>query len=641
MSAPEPPGPAGPDPGLWRRLVDAAPDMVARVDRDLRLTFVNAALARAAGRAPAELLGRPLAEVPGLPGEATAEWTRRVREAFASGRPGADAHEVEGPEGVRAFEVRIVPEPVGGAPVTHLALWVCEVTDRVVAERAARAAAEASLDALFVLSAVRDAAGRVTDFRYEDVNARAAAMAATTPAGLRGRLLSEVLDPRGGEFVAEFAGVMAEGRPLVREVQMDDVPGVRLGWAQYQVVARPGGVAITARDITAQRRAEAGLRESAEAVERLAAEQGALRRVATAVARAAPPDELFDLVAREVAEQLPADGAAVFRYAGEGRVRIIGAWRLGGLARGHSSQVAPATPLARMRTTGRPTRAEDYRLRDDPVALAARALGFLSSVMAPVRVGGRIWGGVGAFGHAPAAFPVGAEDRLLRFSGLLALAIANAEAEEARRALLGELLGAEEAERRRIAADIHDDAVQVVSAAALRLGSLAEQPGPMPAEALRAVRADLREVAERLRTLLVDLEPPALGQAGLTGALLAHLAEVAARWGVAWRLEGGLEREPAPAVRSLAWRVAVEAVANARKHSGASELVVGLAERDEGIEVRVADDGAGFAPGAEEPSPGHRGIALMRERVRLAGGALDLVSAPGHGTVLTAWIPAP
>jgi signal transduction histidine kinase len=210
--------------------------------------------------------------------------------------------------------------------------------------------------------------------------------------------------------------------------------------------------------------------------------------------------------------------------------------------------------------------------------------------------------------------------------------------------LMAELVAAEEETRRRIAADIHDDTAQAVAATGLRIDALAATlTDPAARQAAAEARQALTEANRRLRRLLFELRPPALDEAGLATALELYLADGFGYDGFDWRVDNRLDSEPAPEIRAILYRVALEALTNARKHAGASEVEVLLERRGVGVAVRVRDDGRGFEPPAPDApaEAGHIGILSMRERAEAAGGRLGLTSGPGEGTVVDFWMPEP
>ena len=209
-----------------------------------------------------------------------------------------------------------------------------------------------------------------------------------------------------------------------------------------------------------------------------------------------------------------------------------------------------------------------------------------------------------------------------------------------RRELARRLQHAQEEERRGIAADIHDDPIQVMSAVDVRLQMLAADPSAVSTEALGEIQAEVRGAIERLRSLLFELRPTALDRDGLVPAIRVYLEHVAAATDWTAEVHDALDADPDPDVRALLYRIVQEAVTNARKHAGASHLRVDVVSAAQGVMVRVHDDGAGFSPEQKTvPEPGHLGLLTMVERAELAGGWARITSAPGAGTTIECWIP--
>jgi PAS domain S-box-containing protein len=210
-----------------------------------------------------------------------------------------------------------------------------------------------------------------------------------------------------------------------------------------------------------------------------------------------------------------------------------------------------------------------------------------------------------------------------------------------RRELLQRLENAQEQERRRIASDIHDDSIQVMSAVDIRLQMLARRgPDSGTAAELLDIQQIVQSSIERLRNLLFELRPLALDREGLAVALRQYLQHTAGQAGWTWEITDGLDREPPPDLRAILYRIAQEAITNANKHARPSRVDVILASDPTGVFVTVRDDGRGFdAATAGEPQPGHLGLATMVERAELTGGHCRLTSAPGAGTTVEAWLP--
>jgi PAS domain S-box-containing protein len=209
-----------------------------------------------------------------------------------------------------------------------------------------------------------------------------------------------------------------------------------------------------------------------------------------------------------------------------------------------------------------------------------------------------------------------------------------------RRELAQRLQHAQEAERRQIAADIHDDPIQVMSAVDMRLQMLAGFPESITVESITEVEQEVAESIERLRSLLFELRPTALDRDGLVPALRLY-AEHSAK-AVGWRVEvlDELHDEPDPDMAALLYRIAQEAIVNVRKHAEATTVRVEAVSAADGAIVRVIDDGGGFTPDlTSAPEPGHLGLTTMVERAELAGGWVRVLSSPGTGTTVECWLP--
>jgi signal transduction histidine kinase len=209
-----------------------------------------------------------------------------------------------------------------------------------------------------------------------------------------------------------------------------------------------------------------------------------------------------------------------------------------------------------------------------------------------------------------------------------------------RRRLHRELLAVTETERRCIASDIHDDVMQKLTAAELRLQRLRTRvPHGPERQLVEDVAAMVGQTDDALRLLLFDLRPPALDlPGGLTSAIRTRLRILERDSGIRTELHVADGDVPAATAQTV-FRLLQEGMVNAATHSGASSLVVSLERRDGGLLARIRDDGCGFAVDTVQPSPGHLGLTLLRERVELAGGWFTLDSEMGVGTTVELWVP--
>jgi signal transduction histidine kinase len=214
-------------------------------------------------------------------------------------------------------------------------------------------------------------------------------------------------------------------------------------------------------------------------------------------------------------------------------------------------------------------------------------------------------------------------------------------ADQARRLLLERLVSAQEDERRRIAGEIHDDSIQVITAAYLRVELFRQTLGDDPnAETLAKLDEALRAAIERLRHMIFELRPAMLDTAGLAATIQAHLDQWEQQTGTRFTLANRLTGEPAPLIRTTLYRIAAEALANVRKHARATHVVVDLDHAHTGYQLKVIDDGVGLVRQPEAGAADHFGISMMAERATMAGGWCRVESNhPRPGTTVVAWAP--
>ncbi|MDX6628981.1 MAG: two-component system, NarL family, sensor kinase [Gaiellales bacterium] len=224
---------------------------------------------------------------------------------------------------------------------------------------------------------------------------------------------------------------------------------------------------------------------------------------------------------------------------------------------------------------------------------------------------------------------------------LLSLLLARRDAavrllSDQRQRLVAEALTAEERERRQLAQELHDGAIQNLLAARHDLDLPARSaPGGPEARAHSAITATVAE----LRGAVADLHPYLLEQAGLAAAIGQAARAAAQRGGFALQLDVS-DGEPGPNDRAVL-RCTSELLANIVRHARATHVSVALQRGEEADRIRVRDDGVGFDPAVVSATvrAGHIGLASLRERAEALGGALSLESAPGTGTVATVTIP--
>jgi signal transduction histidine kinase len=212
-------------------------------------------------------------------------------------------------------------------------------------------------------------------------------------------------------------------------------------------------------------------------------------------------------------------------------------------------------------------------------------------------------------------------------------------------ATVGKVIRAQEEERRRIGRELHDEAVQLLSAAAVRVGQIEER---VPAdqrftrEGLSGLRDILTDALWEIRKIIAALRPSDLDDLGLIPALSAYARNRLTEAGI--EVEAHLER---PARRlsldaeTTVFRIAQEAVNNIVRHAQARHAIVTFAQRNGSAVLSVQDDGLGFDPASVHANGHGDGLGLlgMKERAALLGGQFELVSRPGAGTSVRVSIP--
>ena len=215
------------------------------------------------------------------------------------------------------------------------------------------------------------------------------------------------------------------------------------------------------------------------------------------------------------------------------------------------------------------------------------------------------------------------------------------EANAERLRLLRKLVAAHEDERRSIAASIHDDSIQAVSALAMRVSAMRRRVTDQTLRSsLNDIEASVSEAVSRLRRLMFDLHPTTLDRDGLAATVEAHLAQFVGEDSTTYGMDSTLVREPSQRVRLALFRIIQEAITNARKHARASNIMVIISEQHGRFEARVLDDGVGFPIDEIESPAGHLGLSTMRERAEASGGRISIKSTLGKGTIVEVDIPA-
>jgi signal transduction histidine kinase len=207
------------------------------------------------------------------------------------------------------------------------------------------------------------------------------------------------------------------------------------------------------------------------------------------------------------------------------------------------------------------------------------------------------------------------------------------------RELSHRLLEQQEHERGALARELHDQLGQSLVAISLNLQAIKGELSPAAAARLPETTRIIEDMIEQVRTLAFELRPSKLDEYGLVEAL-RHLVT---RYGERANVRASFTATPANAqapvdIATACFRIVQEALANVARHARARQIEVTLTAQHRALEVTVTDDGAGF--NVASPRTG-LGLVGMSERAELAGGRVDIESAPGAGTTLRARFPLP
>jgi PAS domain S-box-containing protein len=584
-----------------RALIDAEPECVKLLDAGGRLLEMNAAGLR---MIEADDAGMVLGQcVYGIVAPEHVAAFRGLTERVCRGERGTLEFEMVGLKGTRRWlETHAVPFRDEASGETRLLAITRDITDRRRAEQALRESEQrfqAFLEHLPANAWIRD-----SQFRYTYVNRLYAMGWGVEPQALIGREAEEFFPP---EVVRQFREtdrkVQLEGAPLQ---YVDSLPAGRWLKVKFPVPDRAGGMGVggIAVDITERSRLEEALRDSEQRFRSFMANAPAIAWIKDASFRYTYVNRAHeqhygrpqqDVLGRDDFELFPAELARYFRSDDEA-IR----------ASGEAVQKLREVPSA-------DGRMGHWLVAKFPLADAA--------------------GGTGVAGIAfDVSARVAAEETARRYA-------------EDVRTLANRVVQAQEAERRRVADELHDLIGQNLTALGIDLQALKQrlQAGgdEIAAPRLDAMAGLLETTIDAIRGVMTDLRPAALEEFGLVPALRWYASLFSKRTGmkVSTRSEGRELRLSRDTELAL-FRIVQEALTNAAKHSGGSTVEIGI-RYGKDVRLTVEDDGRGFAEplGARSARRGGFGLPTMRERAEAHGGTLR-VEFPGRGTRLVIEMPS-
>jgi signal transduction histidine kinase len=291
------------------------------------------------------------------------------------------------------------------------------------------------------------------------------------------------------------------------------------------------------------------------------------------------------------------------------------------------------------------------------LATSAATTGWLQSIPAnstaalPMRLGAQVLG-VLHVASDPRETLAGEDVHILRLlTDQAAVALGNArlhqnliEREERERTLLQKMTQLQEEERRLIGLDLHDGLMQLIMSANMHLTTLNSNDtsalDPRAQEKLESSRAMIKRAIKETRRVIAELRPTEIEDWGLVEGLQRHVRQVSEENN--WECETQIDLDgialSAP-VQAAIFRIAQEALSNARNYSDTCRIRVILQIEGADLMLRVQDWGCGFDPASVSDEREHLGLVSMRERALTLGGKCEIISQPGQGTIITVRVP--
>jgi signal transduction histidine kinase len=369
-----------------------------------------------------------------------------------------------------------------------------------------------------------------------------------------------------------------------------------------------------------------------------------LDEITAAMVSEIEPSRLLELISRRIRELVDARVAAILLPAADGSLEVAAA------DGEHAEELvgvrlpSDRSKAGRIFQHGTSVRVDS--LLDDPEVdpHLTRRVGARAGLWVPLLARGKTIGVLMALDRRQ--FDPSFSDSDLRLAETFAAraAVAVDLSRRVARETVRRIVEAQELERRRLSAELHDETGQALTSILLRLKTIEEAEGT---DELSSAVAELRELVvatlQDVRRLAVELRPKALDDFGLVPALERLTSSFAEQTGVVVELESRLPESRLPSeVETVLYRVVQEALTNVVKHAHAEHVSIVLSGRDGAVAAVIEDDGRGFVHegrDTELSEGGGLGLVGMRERVALVDGRFTVESAEGAGTTIAVEIP--
>lgn len=458
-----------------------------------------------------------------------------------------------------------------------------------------------------------------------------------------GRSIMELVSPETRDAASQRIGRMLQGEtglyPTEDRYQRLDgtIFPVEVTAAPFTQDGRPA-IQVIALDITERKRAQVDIQRRLNELE-------ALHRASLSFSRLQDMAVVGEQVLEHLRQMMDYQrGALAVRNETSGRLELLAHVRMNLDDATHKREIErvrgffelPQGITRWVAEHGEPVRTGN--VHSDPRYLEADPA-IQSEMAVPLKIGERVIGALNVESILPNAFTEHDERLLTTVANVASVSIQNARLLEETRLsrdrlaeLSKKLVEVHETEARSIGRELHDQIGQMLTALKLTLEILPQLPAEQSAKKLVGAQELLDELINRVSRLSLELRPPMLDDLGLIPALLWHINRYQEQTGIEVDFQhGSVEgRRFTSEVETTVYRIVQETLTNVARHSHAKRAVLGVHARDGWMEIQIEDNGSGFDLQAAFAK--NRGLAGMRERVNLLGGAFQIESQEGKGT---------
>ncbi|MBI3838259.1 MAG: PAS domain-containing protein [Planctomycetia bacterium] len=414
----------------------------------------------------------------------------------------------------------------------------------------------------------------------------------------------------------------------------------------YDMAGKVIRLAGIAEDITDSKQTEEELRHYAQRLETAS-------EIDRAILAARSAQEIAQAVASRIRRLVPCQRASVVTFDFAAGQALLLAVSVDGESHLSCGECVPIDAFGDMRDlrSGRARIAQDFLALSDrpPAVQAILKEGIRSGIVSPILLQNGLIGSLNLGHEQPGAFSQEHVEMAREIADRVAVALQDARlfeqvrnGQERLRALSGQLMKAQEDERRRISRELHDEVGQALTVTKVSLQSLTQAAADLAAAA-QLTTTTVEHVVQQVRNLSHDLRPPMLDDLGLVAALRSHLDRQAqvAGFSIHFELEP-IASGVSPEIETACFRVAQEAMTNIVRHARAHHVRIGLRQCETDLQLLIHDDGVGFdvAAARQRAARGESlGLLGMDERVAILGGEIDIKSVRDHGTEVRARFP--